>query len=317
MEATEQPTAPYLDAVVGYAFRGPARYHVPGHKGGSGADPGVAKAIGLDGLAADVPQDIHGHRPRPVADALRARRAARRRGVRRRAHVLPHQRRDPGQPHAVPRARAAGRADRRPAQLARVDRRRPRAQRRACRASSRRSTTRSSGSPTASRRPALEAALARRAGRAGRVHRLADLLRDGRRRRRAAPRSRTAPACRSSSTSRGARTSASTTTLPPTALSQGADAMLTSTHKIAGSLTQSAMLHVGAQRPRRRRRRGARAAAAALDQPVVAAARLARRRPPPARAARRAAAARDARGDRGRAREARDDRRASRSSTRR
>ena len=33
--------------------------------------------------------------------------------------------------------------------------------------------------------------------------------------------------------------------LPPTALSQGADAMLTSTHKIAGSLTQSAMLHIG------------------------------------------------------------------------
>ena len=33
--------------------------------------------------------------------------------------------------------------------------------------------------------------------------------------------------------------------LPPTALSQDADAMLTSTHKIAGSLTQSAMLHVG------------------------------------------------------------------------
>jgi arginine/lysine/ornithine decarboxylase len=32
--------------------------------------------------------------------------------------------------------------------------------------------------------------------------------------------------------------------LPPTALAQGADAMLTSTHKIAGSLTQSAMLHV-------------------------------------------------------------------------
>ena len=59
-EATEQPTAPYLDAVVGYAFRGPGRYHVPGHKGGSGADPGVVKAIGLDGLAADVPQDIHG-----------------------------------------------------------------------------------------------------------------------------------------------------------------------------------------------------------------------------------------------------------------
>src|SRR5919201_6317668 len=60
MEASEQPTAPYLDAVVGYAFRGPGRYHVPGHKGGKGADPGVRKAIGVDGLAADVPQDIRG-----------------------------------------------------------------------------------------------------------------------------------------------------------------------------------------------------------------------------------------------------------------
>src|SRR5918992_347217 len=58
--ASDQPTAPYLDAVVAYAFRGPARYHVPGHKGGPGADPGFRKAIGPDGLAADVPQDIHG-----------------------------------------------------------------------------------------------------------------------------------------------------------------------------------------------------------------------------------------------------------------
>src|ERR671917_2340276 len=57
---SEQPTAPSLDAVVAYAFRGPGRYHVPGHKGGPGADPGVRKAIGTDGLAADVPRDIHG-----------------------------------------------------------------------------------------------------------------------------------------------------------------------------------------------------------------------------------------------------------------
>ncbi len=56
----EQPTAPYLDAIVAYAFRGAARYHVPGHKGGPGADPGVRKAIGPDCLASDVPQDIHG-----------------------------------------------------------------------------------------------------------------------------------------------------------------------------------------------------------------------------------------------------------------
>ena len=60
MEASEQPTAPYLDAVVAYGFRGSGRYHVPGHKGGPGADPGVRKAIGVDALAVDVPQDIHG-----------------------------------------------------------------------------------------------------------------------------------------------------------------------------------------------------------------------------------------------------------------
>jgi arginine decarboxylase len=60
MEPSEQPTAPYLDAVVGYAFRGPGRYHVPGHKGGPGADPGLRKAMGPDGLAMDIPQDIHG-----------------------------------------------------------------------------------------------------------------------------------------------------------------------------------------------------------------------------------------------------------------
>jgi arginine decarboxylase len=56
----EQPNAPYLEAVVAYAFRGTARYHVPGHKGGPGADPGLRKAIGVDALAADIPQDIHG-----------------------------------------------------------------------------------------------------------------------------------------------------------------------------------------------------------------------------------------------------------------
>src|SRR3954452_12978839 len=58
--SNEQPNAPFLEAVVAYAFRGTARYHVPGHKGGPGADPGLRKAIGVDALAADVPQDIHG-----------------------------------------------------------------------------------------------------------------------------------------------------------------------------------------------------------------------------------------------------------------
>jgi lysine decarboxylase len=60
VSAGEQPTAPYLDAVVAYGFRGPGRFHVPGHKGGPGADPGLRHALGDDALAVDVPQDIRG-----------------------------------------------------------------------------------------------------------------------------------------------------------------------------------------------------------------------------------------------------------------
>ncbi|UGS35095.1 aminotransferase class I/II-fold pyridoxal phosphate-dependent enzyme [Capillimicrobium parvum] len=56
----EQPTAPYLDAVVAYGFRGSGRFHVPGHKGGAGADPGLRHALGDDALMVDVPQDIRG-----------------------------------------------------------------------------------------------------------------------------------------------------------------------------------------------------------------------------------------------------------------
>jgi len=56
----EQPTAPYLDAVWGYAFRGSTRFHVPGHKGGAGADPGLRNALGDDALSFDVPADIQG-----------------------------------------------------------------------------------------------------------------------------------------------------------------------------------------------------------------------------------------------------------------
>jgi arginine decarboxylase len=56
----EQPTAPYLDAVVAYGFRGSTRFHVPGHKGGEGADPGLRAAVGDDALLLDVPQDIEG-----------------------------------------------------------------------------------------------------------------------------------------------------------------------------------------------------------------------------------------------------------------
>ncbi len=56
----EQPTAPYLDAVTAYGFRGSTRFHIPGHKGGSGADPGLVAALGERALLLDVPQDIEG-----------------------------------------------------------------------------------------------------------------------------------------------------------------------------------------------------------------------------------------------------------------
>jgi arginine decarboxylase len=55
-----QPTAPYLEAVTAYGFRGSTRFHVPGHKGGEGADPGLRWALGERVLLLDIPQDIEG-----------------------------------------------------------------------------------------------------------------------------------------------------------------------------------------------------------------------------------------------------------------
>src|SRR5919107_1402202 len=60
MASPDQPQAPYLNAVVAYGFRGSTRFHVPGHKAGNGADLGVRTAIGWQTLKLDIPQDIHG-----------------------------------------------------------------------------------------------------------------------------------------------------------------------------------------------------------------------------------------------------------------
>jgi arginine decarboxylase len=56
----QQPTTPYLAALISYGFRGSTRFHVPGHKGGGGADPGLLNAFGENALALDIPQDIEG-----------------------------------------------------------------------------------------------------------------------------------------------------------------------------------------------------------------------------------------------------------------
>src|SRR2546422_2902651 len=50
-----QSSTPYLDALRAYASRDPGRFHVPGHKGGPGADPGLREAIGERALALDIP----------------------------------------------------------------------------------------------------------------------------------------------------------------------------------------------------------------------------------------------------------------------
>ena len=53
--ARGQSETPYLDALRAYADRDPGRFHVPGHKGGPGADPALVDAIGKRALALDIP----------------------------------------------------------------------------------------------------------------------------------------------------------------------------------------------------------------------------------------------------------------------
>jgi arginine decarboxylase len=70
-----QSDTPYLDALRAFAERSPGRLHVPGHKGGAGADPRLLEAIGERGLALDIPAlmwgiDV-GLEPTPFQEAQR------------------------------------------------------------------------------------------------------------------------------------------------------------------------------------------------------------------------------------------------------
>jgi arginine decarboxylase len=240
----EQPNAPYLDALVGYGFRGSGRFHVPGHKGGRGADPGLRFALGERALALDVPQDIHGidlgpaPTPYEQAEALAAEAYGARRtwfltnGATQGNHALCLALAPLGARVVVQRNSHASLVD---------------------------GLVLSGGLPSfvapeydeelgmanGVRPEALERALAE------------------------APDARAAfvvsptyygmaadvPGCAEVAHAAGVPLVVDQAwgphfgfhpALPPSALAQGADAVLTSTHKIAGSLTQSAMLHVGA-----------------------------------------------------------------------
>ena len=216
---------------------------MPGHKGGAGADPGLRSALGERALMVDVPADIHGidlgpaPTPFQLAESLAAEAHGAARswfltnGASQGNHALALALAPLGAPVVVQRNSHASVVD---------------------------GLVLSGGVPTyvapvyedelgmahGVMPESLEAAIERAGAPRGRLHRLADLLRDGRRRGGAAPPSATRRACRWSSTRRGGRTSASTRTCRPARSQLGADAVLTSTHKIVGSLTQSAMLHV-------------------------------------------------------------------------
>ena len=55
-----QSDTPYLDALRAYAARDPGRFHVPGHKGGPGADPGLVEDLGERVFRLDIPALTYG-----------------------------------------------------------------------------------------------------------------------------------------------------------------------------------------------------------------------------------------------------------------
>ena len=58
--SSEPESAPYFEALREYAAKQPARLHVPGHKGGPGADPELLEALGAPALGLDIPALTYG-----------------------------------------------------------------------------------------------------------------------------------------------------------------------------------------------------------------------------------------------------------------
>jgi lysine decarboxylase len=56
----DQDSTPYVDALLAYAALDPGRFQVPGHKGGLGADPALRELVGGVGLRNDIPSVTEG-----------------------------------------------------------------------------------------------------------------------------------------------------------------------------------------------------------------------------------------------------------------
>src|SRR5215210_4055349 len=56
----DHSSAPYLEALRRYAAREPGRFHVPGHKGGLGTDPELIETLGGGAFSVDIPLIIPG-----------------------------------------------------------------------------------------------------------------------------------------------------------------------------------------------------------------------------------------------------------------
>ncbi|HEY5977966.1 MAG TPA: aminotransferase class V-fold PLP-dependent enzyme [Solirubrobacterales bacterium] len=55
-----QDSTPYVDALLAYSAREPGRFQVPGHKGGAGGDPAMRELVGEVGLRNDIPSITEG-----------------------------------------------------------------------------------------------------------------------------------------------------------------------------------------------------------------------------------------------------------------
>jgi len=60
MPDRNQDTTPYVDALLEYSARDPGRFQVPGHKGGIAADPAMVALVGMTGLVNDIPSVTEG-----------------------------------------------------------------------------------------------------------------------------------------------------------------------------------------------------------------------------------------------------------------